>query len=822
MRIRLFERCWKDAICLSFLGILIVIVFWPVLFEGRLLLPTDQFDTMTLPFSSEFGHPQAYNHNFTDALMQSYPWKVTAQHAFRNGEFYYWNPHILNGYPQYATSRQTYDVFNLLLIPIDLPFAFNLIIILELFTAGVGMYVLLRVHGRRRIIATMFASAWIFNGMFLTDLLNLWALATFCWIPFSLAMSFLYHRKGSPNYLLAAGFFLGLALLGSTIQSVGFATITIVIVNTGWSARGIASSEALWTMRLRLWMRKVFRSIGIPLGVALALSAIMWVPAVELFLEVTKHGTLYSPAHAHSYSLINRLLSFVLLLTFFVPETMGIVRSMSVTSLVGLYPMDFSGYLGFAEMLLGVWAMFSVRSSEKDVHPYAWLVAAGFLLPIFTPLFAWLYHRFFIVGTIGLTVLGAERLEAFLTNAELRERGRKWAKWAFRGGLAGFTLLIVLNLALTLVPTIHSTMESFLLTHAAGTPFADGNARWVHDRVADTFQHYSVLSSMMLVPFGIVFALCVLILRWNRWSSSYQRYFVMALFACSTFHSIFWWSSYVPMLDPLRFPLLPSHSSITYLKSHLGDERVFVVRRGYPGRQYLFLDNLPPMYGISEITGYESEVIRSFYPYLDTISGSSPHPRALGLMGVKYLMFLPGIVSSGTLPVADSGVVMIYSDTSVHNRATLYYHSKVLPNDTAVLSAIFDETSDHNDVLFSANSDLIPNISDSSGIVAVPDSAHIVKEEDNELDITANPSRPAYLVLSDTYYPGWRCYVDGNEQTIYRANFAMRAVLLRPGHHRIAFRFIPCSAVIGAGCSAATAIIVIVLLCAIYWRRRLV
>src|SRR5437879_2712009 len=106
----------KDALCLSAIAILIVIVFWPVLFQGRLLLPTDQFDTMVLPYSSDYGPPQAYNHTLTDAMMQSYPWKVAAQAALRQGQFYYWNPYILNGYPQYAASRQFFDIFNLLLI----------------------------------------------------------------------------------------------------------------------------------------------------------------------------------------------------------------------------------------------------------------------------------------------------------------------------------------------------------------------------------------------------------------------------------------------------------------------------------------------------------------------------------------------------------------------------------------------------------------------------------------------------------------------------------------------------------------------------------
>ncbi|HEY3874187.1 MAG TPA: hypothetical protein VGM92_01815, partial [Candidatus Kapabacteria bacterium] len=192
---RFVHRFWKDAACLSGIAILIVIVFWPALFEGRLIIPTDQFDTMTLPFSAQYGHPQAFNHNLTDAVMQSYPWKVEAQRAFRKGEFFFWNPLIFNGYPQSAASRHTYDVFNLLLLPLDLPFAFTLILVLELFTAGVGMFFLLRTHGRGHWISLMFALAWTFNGMFLTDMYILWPLATFCWVPFALATSLRYQQK---------------------------------------------------------------------------------------------------------------------------------------------------------------------------------------------------------------------------------------------------------------------------------------------------------------------------------------------------------------------------------------------------------------------------------------------------------------------------------------------------------------------------------------------------------------------------------------------------------------------------------------------------
>jgi hypothetical protein len=60
--------------------------------------------------------------------------------------------------------------------------------------------------------------------------------------------------------------------------------------------------------------------------------------------------------------------------------------------------------------------------------------------------------------------------------------------------------------------------------------------------------------------------------------------------------------------------------------------------------------------------------------------------------------------------------------------------------------------------------------------------------------IIAQTTSPAYLVLSEVWYPGWRAWVDGVEVPIHRANFAFRAVALtEPGEHRVEMRFEPLS-----------------------------
>src|SRR5439155_5535022 len=119
----------------------------------------------------------------------------------------------------------------------------------------------------------------------------------------------------------------------------------------------------------------------------------------------------------------------------------------------------------------------------------------------------------------------------------------------------------------------------------------------------------------------------------------------------------------------------------SFLQDHVEGQRAFIDRRLHPGHQYLFLDNLPSMYGISTVSGYESEVPRSFYPTIESVAPGSLHPHALGLLGVKYYMFVNEVVPCGLLPLADSGSVMIYFNPCTRPRATIYYLSEILPND---------------------------------------------------------------------------------------------------------------------------------------------
>lgn len=61
----------------------------------------------------------------------------------------------------------------------------------------------------------------------------------------------------------------------------------------------------------------------------------------------------------------------------------------------------------------------------------------------------------------------------------------------------------------------------------------------------------------------------------------------------------------------------------------------------------------------------------------------------------------------------------------------------------------------------------------------------------NEVVLETESDNDGWLVLTDTYYPGWQAFVDGKEIRIYRGDFVFRAIALPKGQHQIKFIFEP-------------------------------
>lgn len=59
--------------------------------------------------------------------------------------------------------------------------------------------------------------------------------------------------------------------------------------------------------------------------------------------------------------------------------------------------------------------------------------------------------------------------------------------------------------------------------------------------------------------------------------------------------------------------------------------------------------------------------------------------------------------------------------------------------------------------------------------------------------VEVDVARPGLLVVSEVYYPGWRAWVDGEDQPILQTKLAFRGVPLEAGAHRVEMTYEPLS-----------------------------
>lgn len=69
--------------------------------------------------------------------------------------------------------------------------------------------------------------------------------------------------------------------------------------------------------------------------------------------------------------------------------------------------------------------------------------------------------------------------------------------------------------------------------------------------------------------------------------------------------------------------------------------------------------------------------------------------------------------------------------------------------------------------------------------------AAVKKYSETEVEIEVTSSGGGFLVLTDTFYPGWRVFIDGKESKIYRADYIFRTVEIPKGNFIVRFEYKP-------------------------------
>jgi hypothetical protein len=178
-------------------------------------------------------------------------------------------------------------------------------------------------------------------------------------------------------------------------------------------------------------------------------------------------------------------------------------------------------------------------------------------------------------------------------------------------------------------------------------------------------------------------------------------------------------------------------------------------------------------------------------------------PDTLPLLNVKYLLLSrQAALNPQLFELVYSNGVAIYRYKACEERALVVFDHQVR-DPAAILTEVRSGKFDPRQVLFLEEEPKI--VADNETKITALEtniSVRITSYEPDEVRIEAALPRPGFLLLLDTYFPGWTASVNGRPTRIFRADYNFRAVSLPAGKSTIRFSYRPKSLRIGMALSA--------------------
>ncbi len=731
-----------------------------------------------------------------------------------------WNPHIVGGHPFQANAQSSvFGPYTLLAYILPFWTALGWIAVLKLWVAAFGTFLLARALGMRYAGALLAGLVFALNLKLVTWLtypaMSVWSL-----IPWLLLATDRLVRR--PGLLSGAGVaaVVGLQFLAGHPES---------------SFHALLAAVAFFA--LRLWQRH--RRAGIPLAPPLlaftaalaggaALAAVTLIPFAELLWLSADLPDRRGYSIDQHFPLKDALGAFL-------PDYWGRPTQNPLRPLL----LERAIYVGAVPLMLAAAALIlRPRAERLAVAAFGALWAAVvFGVPPFLqivtripPFSSGHNTRLIVLTTLCVALLagwGLEDLSGFRRHAHSRAR-----------------LVLAAAVALLGVPLALALAAGGLSLGALGDAlrvawlFADSPTLQANPSHEAVIRMSSMAIWALMAGAGV--ALIALRLG-GRLGPAVFVALVLALVCVDLFRA---GMGYNPSIDR-DLAEQPATGAIRVLQREGGDAR-FVSTSEIP-------QNVIPMqFGLHEARGYDLPSIKRFDRlWRREVSPESPTlarglldiplelrtltPRALRtlrLLGVTHVLRgtagraadPPYRPTTPYEPLSAPGLSEIYAgpDARVYRldgalpRAWVVSAQQPVDSEEAALEAV---TSPGFDPLRVAVTERrVPGVAEGPGS-RPPGSARIVRYEPERVELRARAERAGLLVLSDTYFPGWKAEVDGQETDVEPVDYALRGVRVGPGEHTVVMRYAPLSWTLGWVISAL-ALLGLVVVVAVGLRRR--
>jgi hypothetical protein len=182
------------------------------------------------------------------------------------------------------------------------------------------------------------------------------------------------------------------------------------------------------------------------------------------------------------------------------------------------------------------------------------------------------------------------------------------------------------------------------------------------------------------------------------------------------------------------------------------------------------------------------------YAFCPESAATTPQAlRALGILGVHHLLQQP---RDRRLPgfrlLYEGRDARVYANPAALPRAFVVDRQRVVAGRDAAREAIVDPA--FRPRAAAVTEAPIEGLArDAGGAARRPGTARIVRYENERVEVRTSTRRPGLLVLTDSFYPGWKATVDGRDAPVHRVDYLVRGVPLPAGEHTVRFRYEPAS-----------------------------
>lgn len=719
--------------------------------------------------------------------LQFIPWQATAWEMLLKGELPLWNPWLGMGAPLAANYQSALfyppNWLGLLAYALGgvgaLAWLQAPLAALHLGWAGLGMARLarqLRLDPLPQVVAGL---AFALGGYLVARLHFLSITFTAAWLPWVLlGVNSLAHKGNHRRSWLGLAVCLGMMLLAGHAQLAWY-TVLLAGLWAGWLAWHSQPHDVTWRARMReigfAWARLAGAGLF-----ALALSAIQLLPTAQyLFQSQRAQAVDFETGLDYSFWPWH-------FLTLLAPGLFGSPVQGNYWGFANYW--EDAIYIGLLSVLLAIGVLLQRKSwgasTEQDrvIGFFRWLFPLTILLALGenTPLFPWLYRHvptfdmfnaptrwniWLVVGLALLAGIGVQRWR--------RPTGRG-LYWTRLGTMGAFAVSLGAGLAWLLLKDIEATFLGAtalaglwgvlagglsLLAPPAGQGITNPKSapRWWSGAVVAVVGIDLLVAGWGLNP-GIE-------LDFYRQPSDR---------ASEVWRWIGGGRLYLPQEDERQ---LKYERFLRFDTFHLEED--------WRNLRHVMLPNLNLLDEIRSANNFDPMVPGRFASYIGLLENSSGelHEKLLNRMAVSGVE----VVDSSTA----LGIRFIQRDNPLE-RVRWTPCAEMVADEGQIWERLADPNLDP------ARMALIEMAQDFSH--CVPDAqgeVHLLAETANRLDVRVEASTAGWLVIADTWYPGWEARLDGEPVKVFPADGVFRAVQVPAGGHRVELVYQPASFRIG-------------------------